>query len=93
VQDYIALQKYDKCVPSSTPNCTIIGSNVNNWILHENHEYFVSVRVENTAGLFAFATSNALGFDNQLATPGVVFDLSLDSLNTSSYWKVSSFIQ
>ncbi|XP_021356985.1 uncharacterized protein LOC110452658 [Mizuhopecten yessoensis] len=79
VQQYKPLSGGATCTLSVIPDCTAALVADLDWDLHGHHSYYVTVRAENSVGLFVMATSSAYIHDVQLAARGVVLDVPVGS--------------
>lgn len=68
---------YNKhCVRTIPPDCTAIDLSSLEWTLHGNHDYYVTIKVTNLAGLTTTHTSVVYTYDVQPPYPGVVLDIN-----------------
>jgi hypothetical protein len=64
------------CVRTIPPECTAIDLSSLEWTLHGNHDYYVTIKVTNLAGLTTTHTSVVYTHDVQPPSPGVVLDIN-----------------
>ncbi|XP_069133969.1 uncharacterized protein [Argopecten irradians] len=79
VQPYKPLTGGATCTLKQDPDCTAASLAKLDWDLHGHHTYYVTVKAENSVGLFVMATSNAYIHDVQLAAKGLVLDVDVGS--------------
>ncbi|XP_060084880.1 uncharacterized protein LOC132564227 [Ylistrum balloti] len=93
VQQYKPLSGGATCTLSAVPDCTAALVAALDWDLHGHHAYYVTVRAENSVGLFVAATSNAYFHDVQLAAKGVVLDVPVGDIEDSDFQTDQSRLQ
>ncbi|XP_033751510.1 LOW QUALITY PROTEIN: uncharacterized protein LOC117335547 [Pecten maximus] len=79
VQQYRPLAEGATCTLKDQPDCTAALLAHLDWDLHGHHAYYITVKAENSVGLFVTATSNAYFHDVQLASKGMVLDVQVGS--------------
>jgi hypothetical protein len=72
------------CVRTIPPECTAIDLSSLEWTLHGNHDYYVTIKVTNLAGLTTTHTSVVYTHDVQPPSPGVVLDINDRSIAVHS---------
>ena len=78
VQGYEPIRSGGGCTIGVTPGCTAAAIADLEWYLHGHNVYYVTVKVENTAGLYTMMTSQPYVHDVQMASLGVVIDTKKD---------------
>ncbi|CAC5375018.1 unnamed protein product [Mytilus coruscus] len=81
VAPYQPLQYNGKCVKTEPPTCTVMDTASLAWSLHENHDYYLTIKVTNLAGLFTTQSSGVYTHNIQLPTAGIVYDIDSGNLN------------
>ncbi|CAG2198378.1 unnamed protein product [Mytilus edulis] len=81
VAPYQPLQYNKKCVKTEPPTCTVIDTKSLGWSLHENHDYYLTIKVTNLAGLSTTQASAVYTHNIQLPTAGIVYDIDPGNLN------------
>ena len=66
------------CTSLQPPTCTAIDLASLTWQLHDHHDYYISVKAENTIGLTTIATSSVYTHDVTDVIGGIVYDISVD---------------
>ncbi|XP_076075248.1 uncharacterized protein LOC143046131 isoform X2 [Mytilus galloprovincialis] len=84
VISYRPLQYNTKCIRAEPPDCTAIDTTSLDWSLHGHHNYYVTIKVTNLAGLSITKTSVVYTHDIQLPSAGIVYDINPNSGNDSS---------
>lgn len=84
VISYRPLQYNTKCIRTEPPDCTAIDTSSLDWSLHGHHDYYVTIKVTNLAGLSITKTSVVYTHDIQLPSAGIVYDINLNNVNDSS---------
>ena len=67
------------------PTCTATDVSALRWVLHANHNYYVTIKVTNLAGLTTLETSHPYKHNVRIPSPGVVYDVSPLSTSSSSF--------
>ncbi|XP_069132408.1 uncharacterized protein [Argopecten irradians] len=62
------------------PTCTAVDISKLAWDLHGHHTYYVTLKVQNTAGLYSTASSEPYTHDVMLPTPGSVLEISVEDI-------------
>ncbi|XP_063447093.1 uncharacterized protein LOC134726613 [Mytilus trossulus] len=63
------------CIKTQPPECAAIDTSTLDWSLHGHHDYYVTIKVTNLAGLSSTQTSVLYTHDTQLPSPGIVYDI------------------
>ncbi|XP_077866322.1 uncharacterized protein LOC144354078 [Saccoglossus kowalevskii] len=74
----------DVCELSIPPTCVAIPTSILDWQLHGEHDYFVSIKVENVAGLSVVVSSTPYRHMVSLPTRGNVIEI-VDSANKQPF--------
>ena len=80
MQNYQPLRGGGGCVITNPPICTAALVTELDWQLHGHHTYYVTLKAENTAGLYTLATSLPYIHDVQLASRGLVLDIAVGTM-------------
>ncbi|XP_052095904.1 uncharacterized protein LOC127731085 [Mytilus californianus] len=80
ILDFSPLSFRKSCHQSKPPICTAIEARYLPWSLHADHEYYITIKVTNLAGLTATHTSEPYKHYTQMPVPGVVFDVNKASI-------------
>ena len=78
VQGYEPMRSGGGCNIITPPICTAAAIDDLDWYIHGHNMYYVTIKVENTAGLYTKITSQPYTHDVQLASAGVVIDTKND---------------
>ncbi|XP_021364683.1 uncharacterized protein LOC110457654 [Mizuhopecten yessoensis] len=88
VQEFKDLEEGPTCSHDHfPPNCTSTDIATINWDFHGHHTYYVTIKVQNTAGLFTTSSSDPYVHDVMLPTPGSVIDISVEATANYDIWK------
>ncbi|XP_033753115.1 uncharacterized protein LOC117336612 [Pecten maximus] len=88
IQGYKNLQEGPTCyLDRYPPTCTSTDISSLSWDLHGHHSYYVTIKVQNTAGLFSTVPSEPYVHDVMLPVPGSVFDISVEATEPHDMWK------
>ncbi|CAC5401969.1 unnamed protein product [Mytilus coruscus] len=80
ILDFSPLSFRKSCHQTKPPICTAIETRYLPWSLHADHEYYITIKVTNLAGLTATHTSEPYKHYTQLPVAGVVFDVDKASI-------------
>ncbi|VDI80173.1 Hypothetical predicted protein [Mytilus galloprovincialis] len=75
VQIFKSISSVGPCTAAYPPTCSAILISDLQWPLHANHDYYISLRVTNVAGLSSTAVSAPFRYNTQLPSKGVVLDV------------------
>ena len=72
------------CKGTSPPSCVVIATNTLAWDIHGTHTYFISIKVENVAGLTSVLASKP--YIHVVAAPsgGVVMEIPISGQEKQS---------
>ncbi|CAG2197001.1 unnamed protein product [Mytilus edulis] len=71
------------CIKTQPPECAAIDTSTLDWSLHGHHDYYVTIKVTNLAGLSSTQTSVVYTHDTQIPSPGIVYDI--DPISVKSH--------
>jgi hypothetical protein len=63
------------CISLTSPTCTAFSTHLLPWHLHGEIDYFVTIKVRDTAGHFVTACSKPYRHNIELASRGIVHDI------------------
>ncbi|XP_060580924.1 uncharacterized protein LOC132737608 [Ruditapes philippinarum] len=63
------------CIQVDNPSCTAFSTQTFRWNLHDNQDYYVTIKVKDTAGHFVTASSSKYRHYSQLPSKGIVKDV------------------
>ncbi|KAL3873929.1 hypothetical protein ACJMK2_037006, partial [Sinanodonta woodiana] len=88
VMAYTDIQSGGSCNTTITPvTCSAVSVDQLHWALHENRNYYITIKAENTAGLVTLMSSDAYLHNTKLPTEGFVVDI--DANNTRLFQTVN----
>ena len=85
ILDFSPLSFQHGCLETVPPTCTATDVSALRWVLHANHDYYVTIKVTNLAGLTTLATSHPYKHNVRIPSPGIVYDVSPLSTGSSSF--------
>ena len=85
ILDFSPLSFQHGCLETVPPTCTATDVSALRWVLHANHDYYVTIKVTNLAGLKTLATSHPYKHNVRIPSPGIVYDVSPLSTGSSSF--------
>ena len=71
------MKHFGVCEHTIPPTCTAIPLNDLEWDMHHSKEYFITIQVNNTAGLATRVTSKPYQHDVLPPSAGVVIDVDV----------------
>ena len=77
MQRFKKLTAYGECEASEPPTCTAIPLNQLEWNVHHSKDYYITIRVTNTAGLVTRATSKPYKHTILAPSKGIVIDVDI----------------
>ncbi|KAK3581576.1 hypothetical protein CHS0354_031922 [Potamilus streckersoni] len=83
ILNYHPLSSGGDCTLTSNPTCTAISLDSLNWHLHGHHEYYIAIKVTNTAGESTIAYSSPYIHDVQLPSLGKVLEVDPETHDSS----------
>ncbi|VDI13269.1 Hypothetical predicted protein, partial [Mytilus galloprovincialis] len=75
VQSFTSISSVGPCYVTYPPTCSAVLLSDLQWPLHVNHDYYITLRVTNVAGLSSTAVSAPFRYNIQLPSKGMVFDV------------------
>ena len=81
VHPFSNLKSFGECESTNPPTCTAISLNELDWDVHHSKEYYITIRVNNTAGLVTRVSSKQYRHDVLAPSSGVVIDVNLNHSN------------
>jgi hypothetical protein len=83
--DFSPLSFRHGCLETVPSTCTATDVSALRWVLHANHDYYVTIKVTNLAGLTTLATSHPYKHNVRIPSPGIVYDVNPLSTGSSSF--------
>ena len=81
VHPFSNLKSFGECESTHPPTCTAISLNELDWDVHYSKEYYITIRVNNTAGLVTRVSSKQYRHDVLAPSSGVVIDVDSSRKN------------
>ena len=80
VHPFSDLNFVSTCKSSLPPTCTAISTNELDWDLNHGKEHYITIRVNNTAGLMTRVSSKPYRYDILAPSAGIVIDIDPEAL-------------
>ncbi|KAL4221421.1 hypothetical protein ACF0H5_019679 [Mactra antiquata] len=81
IKSFSSLTSGGSCITTEPPTCTIVNITTLPWLLHQGEGYYITIKAENTAGLYVLSTSEPYIHYTELTSKGVVYDLDINDEN------------